>query len=75
MDLYVWYNRHSQCAFLQSQWNRSGDEVLRNWLATQYGKYASYGAYSRSAEAEADIEALLELASAIKVKRSAGSEE
>jgi hypothetical protein len=34
-------------------------------------QYGNYGKYSRSAEAEADIEALLELASAIKAKREA----
>ena len=33
-----------------------------------------YGAYSRSTEEEADIEALLELASAIKAKRAATAE-
>jgi hypothetical protein len=38
---------------------------------THASQYGSYGAYSRSAEAEADIEALLDLASAIKAKREA----
>lgn len=33
--------------------------------------YRQYAAYSRSAEAEADIEALLSLAQAIKAKRDA----
>ena len=35
------------------------------------GVEGNYGAYSRSAEAEADIEALLDLAYSIKAKREA----
>ena len=34
-------------------------------------QYGTYGKYSRTAEAEAEIEALLELAMSIKTKREA----
>ncbi|KAK5108715.1 hypothetical protein LTR62_007862 [Meristemomyces frigidus] len=39
-----------------------------------YGAYGSYGSYSRSAEAAAEIEALLELAHSIKSKRDSEAE-